>query len=90
VGVERSTPVGMLSRMVFNVPPALLKGDVGSAEFAAGALDLTAAGFQLLGHAVEGTYQVSDFVGGAHLHAIVETAAGNLLSGFRKRDEPGA
>ena len=68
-----------------NMPSALLESNVGSAKLAAGAFDLAAAGLQLLGHAVERTHQVADFIGCTHIDAIVKTAARNLLRRFGER-----
>ena len=76
----------------FDVPAALFQGGVGDAEFAAGGVDLLAAGFQFLRHAVEGLHQVADFIGRVHFHAVVQATSGNFLGGFgegghRTRDQ---
>jgi hypothetical protein len=52
----------------------------------AGRINLAAAGFQFLGHAVEGVHQITDFIGGADFHAIVEPPARNLLRCFGQSD----
>ena len=54
-------------------------------RIAAGRFDLAAAGFQFLRHAVEGAHQVPDFIGGADVHAIIQTSAGNLLRRLGQR-----
>ena len=68
--------------MRIHLAAALIEFGVGRAQVAAGGFNLTAAGFEVFGHAVEGADQVSDFIGGADVDAIVETAAGNFLRGF--------
>ncbi len=85
VGIERKHAGGNALQNGLDVPAALLQRDVGGAQFAAGGLDLAAAGFQFLRHAVEGAHQVADFVGRAHLHAIIEASARDFLGGFRQR-----
>jgi hypothetical protein len=57
------------------VSAALLQSDVGSAKIATGSLNLSPAGFQVLGHPVERSHQISDLVGRPNLYPVIKSAA---------------
>ena len=85
IRVQRKNSGGNALQNGLDVLAALFQRDVGRAQFVAGGFDLTAAGFQLLRHAVERPHQVADFVGRADFHAIVQPPARNLLGSFGQR-----
>ena len=55
-------------------------------KLTAGGLDLAAAGFQFLRHAVERMHQIADFIRSADFHTVVEPPARNFLRSFGKCD----
>ena len=84
VGIDRQHASRNAFQDRFHVLTALLDAGVGVGQFTAGVFDLMAARFQLLGHAVEGSHQIADFVRGSDFNPVVETSAGNFLGGFRQ------
>src|SRR5581483_5915345 len=69
----------------FNVATSLLQRSVGGTQITAGFLNLETAALQFLSHAVKGANQIANLVSCADVHAVVQTATGNLLRSFRQR-----
>ena len=64
------------------MPAPLLERDVGRTQVAAGRFDLAAAELQFFRHAIKGTHEIADLVGGCDFDAIIQPATGDLLHGL--------
>ena len=69
----------------FNVPAPLLERDVGRTQVAAGRFDLAAAELQFFRHAIKGTHEIADLVGGCDFDAIIQPATRYFLGSLGER-----
>ena len=86
-GIERKHSGGNALEDRLHLAAALVEFCVGRAGISARSLILSPAGFEFLSHPVEGAHQISNFIGGSHVDAVIETSARNCLRRLGKRGQ---
>ena len=84
IAVEGEHAGGNAFENGFHLAAALIEFRIGSAQIPAGSFNLPATALQVLSHAVEGAHQVTDFVSGTDIDAVIEASARDFLRCFRQ------
>src|SRR5437660_2259628 len=83
--IQRKNTGGDAFENRLHLAAALIEFRVRRAQVAGGRFQLAAAGFEFFRHAVEGAYQVTNFIRGSDIDTVVEAATGNFLGCLRQR-----